>query len=241
MSVGLRDSTWRRLEAGRAGNYIRAFGLRPGDKVIIWCRVSGRSQGLNGNPQNQATALRKVCEDCGAIVVDVFEIVGSGLDTGEYGTEEHLGMLARAAAKARKEGAILLAESTDRFIRPDFYHSNKCPGALPRTRELDILQEMTLGVQLMTLLDPDAKPREVKRYQTKRGQLLKNNKGGRPPGSEKEKEKNEPGYMKSRKERLLPKVLQLHNQGDSIRMIMRKTGLGSTSTVFEWIKRYSKE
>lgn len=162
-----------RLRAGKASNYIAhaPAAIKPGDLVIICCRVSRYAQKHRGNLSDQEENLKQRAKNLGAIVVETFPYVGPGYDP--Y-------WLALAAENAKHLGAKLFAESTDRFIRHPDYHSQKNPNAQARDCDLQDLGRWTSGVELVTDLPPDATPKEVRSYQRKRGQAAKGNKGGRP-------------------------------------------------------------
>ena len=166
MKKRVRASNDLRLEPGRASAYIKHAPeeIRPGDRVILCCRVSGHVQDRNGNLRDQEKNLRKRAAELGACVIDVETYVGSGRDA--Y-------WLIRPALKARERGAKLYAESTDRFIRHPDYHSKTYPDAQARDFELQELQTLTLGVPLLTDLHPDSSPSEVRGFQRRRGQAAK--------------------------------------------------------------------
>jgi len=123
----------------------------------------------------------------------------------------------------------IVTASTDRFLRNTYFTTDK-PDLLPTEAEFDKLIELTCGVPLVTLLDPDMPPREVRSYQTKWGQEYKGHKGGRP-------EKREQGYKKKRRLRKLEQVIRLHKQGIAICKIVRQTGV-KRSTINDWITEY---
>ena len=61
-----RKAAFRRrwLETGNASNYVSlaANVVRPGDKIVIHCRVSGHVQDRNGNLADQEANLRTKAE-----------------------------------------------------------------------------------------------------------------------------------------------------------------------------------
>jgi DNA invertase Pin-like site-specific DNA recombinase len=136
--------------------------------------VSGRSQRQRHNLENQRDGLREEVERRGGIVIAKFREVVSGWDSDRP-------VLAAAIEKAKESGAILLAESADRFIRSKDFHTRKNPGALPSVAEFEELKRITAGVVLCTLLPPDTPWRQVRGHQSRRGQRAKARKGGRPP------------------------------------------------------------
>ncbi len=168
-----RVSARSRLLPGKASSFIgHAINeIKPGDLVLLCCRVSRHTQEYSGNLADQEKNLRTRAEKLGVTVIEVFTHVGSGCDP--Y-------WLALPAEKAKQLGAKLFAETTDRLIRHPGYHSGRWPNAQARNTELEDLRWWTSGVILTTDLNPDAIPSEVRSYQRKRGQVAKGNKGGRP-------------------------------------------------------------
>lgn len=213
-----------RSKLDKASTYIRHAKdeIRPGDKLVLCSRVSHSIQDHTGNLRDQEAGLRKSVEGLRAIVLKVWDHVGSGVNPW---------WLANAAAIARKQGAKLVAESTDRFIRNPLYHSSKNPNAQARRLELEDLARVTRGLTLATLLHPDASPTQVRSFHRKRGQQAKDRKGGRP-------KMNKPGYKKERRQRLQPRVVRQYRAGFSFRQISAMTGV-PIATAHDWVRRCS--
>src|SRR5687768_14535119 len=135
-----RVSVRHRFSRGRASDYIQSWdSLCPGDKVIICCRVSNcdqnRKSERNSRLRDQEVFLRRrLCEISNIEVVRVLQYVGSGCNPF---------WLARAIHVASQHNAKLVAESTNRFIRSPYYHSNDWPEAQARPSELEDLREAT--------------------------------------------------------------------------------------------------
>jgi DNA invertase Pin-like site-specific DNA recombinase len=207
---------------GKASRLISSIEtIRPGDKVVLCCRVSGREQNRKRNLKDQETNLRRVVEECEATVVDVATHVGPGWDTD---------WLLRAAEAARRYGAKLLAESTSRLIRHPCYNSKSWPTAQARDSDLYDLRWATEGVTVVTVVSPDATPSEERSHYTKRGQQEKSRKGGRPT-------KTKPGDKKRRRLELLPLVLRLRERGATLGDIVARTKLPK-STIARWIHEH---
>ena len=160
------------ITAGKASDYIchARDEIKPGDRVVLRCRVSSCVQAHKKNLDDSEAHLRKRAEQLGAIVVYVYQHVGSGWDTSSLDT---------AAEKARLYGAKIFAESTDRLIRNPLYSKYRQDLQAQET-DLQKLQRCTEGIVLVTDIHPDASPSEVRSYQRKRGQAAKGNRGGRP-------------------------------------------------------------
>lgn len=218
-----RASARRRLSPGKASNYIKPIDtIKPGDKVILCCRVSTHEQGRTKKLARQVAYLRRKLEDRGAVIIFVVEHEGAGCDP--Y-------WLAKATEMAKTHGAKLVAESTCRFIRHPAYHSKDNWTAQARDLDLQELWFWTEGVTLVTLIDPDASPEQEKAIQTHRGQCASGRKGGRP-------KQQQPGYKKRQRLAMLPRVLRLREFGATFGEIARKTGL-PRSTVQDWVEKHS--
>ena len=178
-----RVSARRRLERGKASNYISSIdNIKRGDKVVLACRVSGREQERRRNLDGYEAHMRTEMERLDAVVVDVVCRQISGFDPYWIGA---------AVEIAKKHDAKIVALSTNRLIRHPAYHSERCWDAQARTPDLEYLKYWAQGVQLVTVLNPDASPREERSLQTKVGQCAKGRKGGRPTLGEQEKLRRE--------------------------------------------------
>jgi DNA invertase Pin-like site-specific DNA recombinase len=194
---------WRRLLPGKASDFIRHIDeLRPGDRVVLCCRVSHCNQDQNGNLDNQERHLRLLLESKGVVIVDAVKVTVSGTDPS---------WILNAVLNSMKEKVFLVAESTSRFVRHPAFHSQEAPDLQARRSDLEDLREWSLDVPLFTALDPDASPEEEKSFQTNRGITSKGKKGGRP------RKKNR--SCKARREAYLPIVMELHEAGKSYREI----------------------
>ena len=91
---------------------------------------------------------------------------------------------------APRYGAIIVAESTDRYLRHHDYHADTT--LLPTVGQFEDLKARAQGVTLATVLPPDATKAEVSSHQKKRGQRAKGNKGGRP--AKKPRDDYKPSY-----------------------------------------------
>jgi hypothetical protein len=137
----------------------------------------------------------------------------------------------RAVFLAKQHGAVIVAESVNRFRRPfdpDYKgRKQELPLSLFDLKRLMVEAE---GVPLVTIVPPDTSPSEVRSYQTRRGQAGKDCFGGRP-------QKRFP--KKATRLELTPAAIQLWNAGFSYRKIGQKLGV-HFSTVRDWLKCWQK-
>lgn len=200
-------------------------------KLVLYCRVSRCWQKKKGNLREQKKYLKKWISyyekkyGVKIIVVAIFVEVASGWSNDRK-------QLVMAAKKAKSHRAILLAESTCRFIRSRNYHPFLNSDILPTISEYESLVKATKGVKLATIMPPNTPWKKVKAYHTKRGQRSKNRRGGRPVI------KNS-GYKKQCRLDNLKPVLRLHSKSLSLGNISKKTGIPK-STVADWIRIYKK-
>ena len=210
-------------EIGVASDYISDIrSLKPGQRVVTYCRVSSCAQENSNNHSDQEENLKPELEQLGFTVIESFQEVGSGWREGREA-------LMDAARHALDNDAIVVAESVTRFIRNRHYNSKTNWKVTPNKAEYRRLQLDTQGVKLVTLLDPDASAEEIRSNETKRGKKLKGNPGGRP-------KKCFPGYKKREREQSLPKVLALYKKEMTIAAIARSMKL-NYNTVYSWIKK----
>lgn len=155
----------RRAEhRGLASNHIKHFDDIPsGAHCVICCRVSGGEKKRKRSLRYSEKHLREAVSRHGSQTVGVVSYIGSGFEP--Y-------WLVRAARLAREHGAILLAETPNRFIRHRGYHSVRWFDAQARECELEELACVTEGVTLATLMQPDATAGEERSYATKRGKQM---------------------------------------------------------------------
>jgi hypothetical protein len=219
----------RLLLAGIAANYIHPFSIRPGDKVVILCRVSSQQQGRRGNLNAQAVKLREEVESRDGVVIDVIDHEWSGRGP------EWLSKLTQAVRVADQHGAIVLAAVTNRLIRNRKFDSKSPRFCMAQAQEHDLrrLKEATLGVPLMTFLDPDAPEEECRSLLIRWGQEVRGKKGGRPISRNR----------RLRRWRL--RFIQLHESGlkprDIARQVSEEAGFRvNDMTVRKW-KRWWEE
>lgn len=168
-----RSSVDLRLEPGDVCRYIKRALEVIGNEtpIVIVARVSTSQQDRRLNLHDQLRNLRQWAVGHRAVIIGEVQHVGRGADC--Y-------WLRQAAELARQHGAVLLAESVDRFIRHPGFNPKTCSNLQPRERELEELQACTEGMILATLLPPEATPEEIRSFQRRRGQTAKGRKGGRP-------------------------------------------------------------
>lgn len=211
-----------RGKPGIASNYIHHFAeyarshLWP--KVMLYLRVSTREQYRKGNFDDQGAWCRKVLKGFGAVLVRMpYEEYVSGV----CGKVDRWG-LRYAAEWARKLGAVLVAESTDRLIRNALWTTEN-PDAWPTEDEFEDLFLITKGVPLATLLPPDMPWKEVRAHQSNRKAKLT------PPML------RTPGYKKASRIINQPKAIEMAADGMSLRQICAQLNV-PLPTVHRWIK-----
>ena len=128
-------------KTGIASDYISDIRrLKRGQWVVIYCRVSGYVQEHTKNLRNQDENLKRELEKLGCIVIKSHGEVGPGWKGGRE-------RLALAAKIARKNNAIVVAESVARFIRSRDYNSKRNWKVQPTQAEFRRLQRDTQGVE----------------------------------------------------------------------------------------------
>lgn len=207
----------------RAGDYLQSLdeyhAAHPHLQVILYSRESTHPQ--DDNHETHLQPLRKACKKRG------IPVAGSYTDTKTGKTlEREEFRKAIQHAKRCKRHTAMLATSTDRYIRPENFTPYQFD-LLPIEAELEKLEAASCGVPLLTLLDPDTRPGEVKSRHIRSGQAVKQNKGG-------QQRTKRPGWKKQRKRDQQPEARELHKQGLRICEIVRKLGV-PRSTVVGWL------
>ncbi|MFZ0035118.1 MAG: helix-turn-helix domain-containing protein [Sedimentisphaerales bacterium] len=231
----LREKFLPKSPPGKASKYIHHLDeylkQHPDIEALIYGRDSTCAQNYKRNLKTQKKVLRReLGQRAIPIVSHYYNEVSSGwvLDKKRWALVDAV----EEAKKLIKKGiqAVIVAPSTDRFLRNRDFHTKERPDLLPTEAEFEKLKELTCNIPLATLLHPDMPPREVRSYQTKWGQEAKGNKGGRP-------EKKGPGYKKRRRIRKRGRVIWLYKQGTAVCDIARKTNV-KQSTINDWIVKY---
>lgn len=218
-----RKYSQRRIEATKtiatASQHIfHLSALKPGP-VVLLCRESQRHQ--RQHLEHQEAELNLQLDRMGCEGIAVYKETASGWAEDRFKLE-------LAAVRAKEAGAVLVAESTCRFIR-GFRLKGTKKNVPPSILEFHRLKTLVDGARLATLLHPDTPENEVRKYQTKRGQTWSGNRGGRPKVQM---------TNKQRRKLKMPKALALHEAGRSYREIGKSLGV-AWSTIRDWIKRSS--
>jgi DNA invertase Pin-like site-specific DNA recombinase len=193
------------------------------EKVVVFLRESTRGQRQN-MPHQRRAVLRAVAEK-GVEVIATVRHVGNGADAATRRELE------RAVRIARKHGASVVAESSCRFVRPPGYNTWRSPDLRASAKQLRKIKKLADGVQLLTVLHPDLSNEKVMVAQSKRGQHGTGKKGGRPPVKA--------GHRSRRRAKLLPALMELLDQGTSVRDAARQVGVPS-GTAFRWVAKLVK-
>jgi hypothetical protein len=145
-----------------------------GTKVFIVARVSKSDQRLHRNLDEQKQVMEAACEKRDLLVMGTNRIqVMSGRH------KFWMDRMTQAATEARERGAtVLVAESTDRLLRSEFFDPSKYPNATPTPDDWERLHAHIGNLEIATLVRPSTRPHGIRSYQRKRGQRFKS-KGGR--------------------------------------------------------------
>jgi len=236
-------SQWR-WAAGVASEFIYHLSeliARHGSlRVVLYVRVSSQRQAANGKLLRKVTCLRNKVLAMGCeIVGEFYEISHSSVhfvdDNEEKGYTRNRWQFDLAIECAREHGAVLVAAERDRFVRGRHLDNATKRHEKPSVGDYVRLQWLTTGVTLATLTDPNKSGRSP---QTKDGLEATDKKLGRPA-----KLTLDPGFIKRRREALLPEVLNLHAKGCSCRRVANRLNATPTGwpplaykTVFNWVK-----
>ena len=153
---------------GKASNYISRFKklllLSGFLKVVLYCRVSRCQQEENGNHKDQRRYMLRMIRRyekkyrVRVKIIKIYYEVASGWDKDRP-------ELIKAAQTAKKYDAVIVAESSCRFVRNRLFHSNKNPDVLPTTYDYEKLMKDGDGAILATIKKPDAPWKKVKSYE----------------------------------------------------------------------------
>jgi hypothetical protein len=149
----------RRPQSGDASKYISNRPIRQGEPVVLWCRASNIEQERVDSLKRHRDWMYQQMLDCGAVIVGEVSIVASGFDPIWIG---------RAVAIAEKHNVAIVAHSTDRFVRHSRYSKTNQKVRAGET-ELKEITRYANGIELITLIDPNAKSSEIRKAATERG------------------------------------------------------------------------
>jgi len=162
-----------RFDGGIPSSVIERFNISSGDRVSILSRVSTSRQ----HGTSQAAHLSDAVERRRGTVLQVHQLRCSG-----RGEKWFADTLPGIVAIAKKLGAtILLAASTDRFVRSTHFYPkssiwNECQA---QQHDLEELRFQAQGLRLMTFLDPDAPLSASKALLTRWGKSMRGKGRGR--------------------------------------------------------------
>jgi hypothetical protein len=216
-------------KSAKASEYLyhlkEYFKQRPDMRALIYARGSTSAQAYRRNLDTYEKVLRRKLKKLNIPIVGCYREVSSGVVL-NYDRV----VLVNAAKEAIIQKAVIVAPSTDRFLRNKDFNTKTNPYVLPTEAEFEELKKLTGNVPLVTLLHPDMSPRKVRGYVSKWGQKAKGNTGGHPI-------LKRPGYKKKRREKELPKVRQLLKKGNNPTEIHRILDI-PRSTISGWIETY---
>ncbi len=223
-----RLTPWREYFARRYGDqsevdasrFIAHLSTRKHKRIFLLARVSTSKQNVTKNARDQIRWMRHEAELRG------FEVVGHQRAVTNGSLRDDTIHFELAAKRARELGAVLVAESVDRFIRSPFYHPSEESDTMARLGDFERLKTITGDLKLATFLKPDLHWTKVRGHQSKRGQTEKGKKGGRPVIKR-------AGYKKQRRLKKKGGVVALKKAGHSLREIEQITGV-SRATAGRW-------
>jgi len=226
----------RRLEAkqARASHYLhrlRDYHLEHPDMVAIrYNRESSDTQYYRGNHDTHKWRLCRACKKYDIPYYGFYHETCSGKILNR--DRKALLTAVRKAQALTVEGkhAVILATSTDRFLRNENFNPKYNPHVLPIEAQFERLMKLSSGVPLVTVVPPDRSWKKVRGYQSKWGQRNKGNKGGRPI-------LKSSGWTIRRRKKKMPRVRKMLKRGKNVTEIARKLQM-SRSTVDEWVKNY---
>lgn len=226
-SIKLKES-----KSAKASGYLhhprKYHEQNPDIIAMLYNRESSHSQ--NDNHITNEKVLRRRCKKLGIPVASFYFETITGKILGKN-RRALMQAVRKAKAKNNKgEHAIILASASDRFLRDKNFNPKTSSNILPSKAQFKRLRKLTRGVPLVTLLHPDMPPKKVRGHQSRWGQRVKGNNGGRP-------KINEPGYKKKIRIEKMSQVLRLRKNGASWGNINALTGVAK-STAADWLKKY---
>ena len=182
-------------------------GIRP---LIVVGRVSTPDQARDGNLNRQTRYLRQFAHhELHRPIIAQFTYVGSARRV------ENRPDIRKAVALARLTGADILMLTRNRLLRN--WDGRIDRDAEPDEEQWNKMNRLLRGVRVLTVLPPDAPPKEVRRFETKMSPLV-----GRPT------------LKSKRREKLKPEALALREKGWSVRRIASHLHT-PRSTVQDWV------
>jgi len=173
--------------------------------LLLHTRVSTLQQKKDGSLKRQADRLvREVKAVGGQILFDEVFYNEVSLAKGSRRSLECL------SAIAKEYGAVIVAETADRFIRGKDFDPKTNPSALPTEEEL-IEFTSKYNCAFVSVIHPDTTYKEIKSYQSKVEK-------GMPA-------KHHTGWRKERREKYLERVLQLRRKDMSYGAIAERLNL----------------
>ena len=229
----------RDTRPGKASRYYQSFGrlVRRAAKdgitellVVLYVRVSSGKQFRAGNSDHQLASLSRRVHRIGAkygVAINIIRPFDEGdVSAWKLWASGRPG-LAKAAKRARKKGAVLVALNTSRLVRNKDFQRYR---SVPTVDDFERLMAMVGDVRLATVFHPDQ--HEDRASDSKRGWAARGAKPGRP-------RRKHAGDKKRRRMQFKLPVIRLFKQGLGNREISRKLELPE-KTVRDWRARYRR-
>lgn len=202
--------------------------IKPGDTVVIVCRVSGRRQ--KSHLKHQREAIIKSISGRGVIILETVNRIGPGQDISWLSE-----VIDKIKSKNHEGRVWILAECPDRLVRSLDYDNIFNPEGTITEEDLNRLMEATKGVSLAVLC-LEVSPDMQRSTQTKRGLSNSKIKSGRS-------KMKTPGFKKLQKTKFLNRAVELNLSGYSFRgiadIISKESGNKiSHVSIRNWIENY---
>jgi len=196
-------------------------------RAICYMRASTWRQREGGNLDRRMQHLRQALRQKNIPIVAEYTECFSGR---KLDRRLKLKKAIRHARHLIRQGKMvaIVSDCRNRFLRGTFY--DRTPSTeKPLADQWRKLKKMANGVQLATLIEPDKPFNQVRTFE-----MCVAEQAGRHIGRPKNKIKPTPGAKKQKREQLRPLVLELWQNGISVRVIAKQLGLPK-STVGDWL------
>ena len=191
-------------------------------QFIVYARVSFGKKFCH-KVKHQQDSLHEILEQLGANSAGTFGEINSGQLKHIYDRVQFF----KAVEKARRLGLPVLVLCSSRLLRSNAYNTIWNKDEKPTKQDFKAFLGLFPGVQFATVLHPDTDNVAEESYLRKLAQQTTGRTGGRP-------NKKSKLYQTTRREKLLPKVHELRQQGYGLGKIAKTLNL-KKPTVQKWV------